>query len=419
VTSIERTAYPRFKRFLSARELHVFYTPQPEEITWARGQARSDEHLLALMVQAKCFGRLGYFPRLKDVPDVVVGHIRRDLGLGEDVRAVYDSDRTRGAHRTLIRRRSEVVSDMPAARSVAAAAIGEAARRKNDPADLINVALEKLVEGSFELPGYSTLDEMAARIREEVNSSIFATVADRIGPVGATRLDQTLQTSGPGTKSAFNRLKKTAPRPSWTNFRQQIDQVRWVDSLGDSRAWWRGVALSKIIDFAGEGASGNAAVLGDYGTAKRTAVLAAMVYAAQEKARDDTAEMSGRCSSTWTRRGRPLRSRRRRWRWRGRRSGTRAGSMRSSPVSTWNRAIRDRGHPGMFVRRHLEACVLTYLAEELRTGDIAVVGAAAYADWADQLLSPAEAAERLPAFCAGVGIPGAPPPAFGPTCKPG
>jgi hypothetical protein len=28
----------------------------------------------------------------------------------------------------------------------------------------------------------------------------------------------------------------------------------------------------------------------------------------------------------------------------------------------WNRAIRDRAHPGMFVRRHLEACVLTYLA---------------------------------------------------------
>jgi hypothetical protein len=153
----------------------------------------------------------GYFPRLEDVPDVVVGHIRRDLGLGEDVSAVYDSGRTRGAHRTLIRRRSEVVSDMPAARAVAAAAIGEAARRKNDPADLINVALEKLVEGSFELPGYSTLDEMAARIREEVNSSIFAMVAGRVGPAGATRLDETLLTGGPGTKSAFNRLKKTAP----------------------------------------------------------------------------------------------------------------------------------------------------------------------------------------------------------------
>ena len=72
----------------------------------------------------------------------------------------------------------------------------------------------------------------------------------------------------------------------------------------------------------------------------------------------------------------------------------------------WNKAIRDRRHPGMFVRRHLEACVLTYLADELRTGDIAVTGAATYANWAGQLLTPAEVAERLPAFCAEVGIPG-------------
>ncbi|MGN9846103.1 DUF4158 domain-containing protein [Nonomuraea sp. H19] len=112
MTSIERTAYPRFKRFLSARELHVFYTPQTEEIAWASGQVRSDNHLLALMVQLKCFNRMGYFPRLDDVPEAVVAHIRRDLGLGEDVAAVYDSDRTRGHHRMLIRRRSEVVSDI-------------------------------------------------------------------------------------------------------------------------------------------------------------------------------------------------------------------------------------------------------------------------------------------------------------------
>jgi hypothetical protein len=71
VTSIERTAYPRFKRLPSARELHVFYTPQPGEVAWARGVAGSGEHLLALLVLAKCFGRLGYFPALADVPAVV------------------------------------------------------------------------------------------------------------------------------------------------------------------------------------------------------------------------------------------------------------------------------------------------------------------------------------------------------------
>jgi hypothetical protein len=80
--------------------------------------------------------------------------------------------------------------------------------------------------------------------------------------------------------------------------------VRWAGSFGDSRAWWQGVALSKITDFAGEGASGDAAVLGDHGAAKRTAVLAAMVHAAQEKARDDTAEMFCRRVATLTKRAR-------------------------------------------------------------------------------------------------------------------
>ena len=54
-------------RLPSARELHVFYTPQPGEVASARGVAGSGEHLLALLVLAKCFGRLGYFPALADV----------------------------------------------------------------------------------------------------------------------------------------------------------------------------------------------------------------------------------------------------------------------------------------------------------------------------------------------------------------
>ena len=86
MASIERTAYPRFRRFMSARELHVFYTPQREEIAWARENAGSDEHLLALLVQAKAFSRLGYFPALDEVPAEVVGHIRRGLRLPEATR---------------------------------------------------------------------------------------------------------------------------------------------------------------------------------------------------------------------------------------------------------------------------------------------------------------------------------------------
>jgi len=73
VTSIERTAYPRFKRFLSAwgvaRVLHA--ADGGDRVGEASGQARSDNHLLALMVQLKCFNRMGYFLRLDEVPEAV------------------------------------------------------------------------------------------------------------------------------------------------------------------------------------------------------------------------------------------------------------------------------------------------------------------------------------------------------------
>ena len=71
----------------------------------------------------------------------------------------------------------------------------------------------------------------------------------------------------------------------------------------------------------------------------------------------------------------------------------------------WRRAVTDRAHPGMVARRHFEAMVFTYLAEELRTGDIAVTGAGEYADWRANLLPWEECEPLLEAFCAGAGLP--------------
>jgi hypothetical protein len=239
MASIERTAYPRFRRFMSARELHVFYTPAAEEIAWARENAGPDEHLLGLLVQLKTFSRLGYFPALNKVPAEIVEHIRRDLRLPEAARAVYASTRTAGRHRNLIRARSEVIYDPPAARKVAAEAIEEAAYRKNDPADLINIALERLVEGSYELPAFRTLNDMATTIRVRVNEEIFELVAARLGPPGAARLDRLLVT-GPGGKSEFYQLTRPARRPSWSKFRAQLEHQSRTEDLGDARAWWAG-----------------------------------------------------------------------------------------------------------------------------------------------------------------------------------
>ncbi|MEW2386321.1 DUF4158 domain-containing protein [Micromonospora sp. NPDC047707] len=61
MASIERTAYPRLKRMVSARELHDAFTPMVDEVGWARERTRSPQHLLALVVLLKTYHRLGCY----------------------------------------------------------------------------------------------------------------------------------------------------------------------------------------------------------------------------------------------------------------------------------------------------------------------------------------------------------------------
>ncbi|WP_205717956.1 Tn3 family transposase [Actinomadura soli] len=74
----------------------------------------------------------------------------------------------------------------------------------------------------------------------------------------------------------------------------------------------------------------------------------------------------------------------------------------------WKKILRDKGRPGMLVRRHLEVCVFSYLVSELRSGDMAVEGSDSYANLHDQLLSWEECAPLVAKFCAQAGIPAEP-----------
>jgi hypothetical protein len=51
-------------------------------VEWARGKTQDDQYLL---VWLKAHQRLGYFPRLADVPTVVAEHICGVTGLAEQV----------------------------------------------------------------------------------------------------------------------------------------------------------------------------------------------------------------------------------------------------------------------------------------------------------------------------------------------
>jgi len=71
----------------------------------------------------------------------------------------------------------------------------------------------------------------------------------------------------------------------------------------------------------------------------------------------------------------------------------------------WRRLVRPKDRPEQLVRRHLEVCVFTALASELRSGDIAVAGADSFANLHAQLMSWAECAPLVEDFCAQAGLP--------------
>jgi Domain of unknown function (DUF4158) len=87
VTSIERTAYPQFKRLTSARVLHVFFTPTEDETAWARERTETPESLLALLVDLKCCQRMARFCSREEIPHAVTDHVRHCLGLAPETEA--------------------------------------------------------------------------------------------------------------------------------------------------------------------------------------------------------------------------------------------------------------------------------------------------------------------------------------------
>ncbi|SRR5258708_5931587 len=73
MTSIERTAYPRFSRAPSVKELREIYTPTPTDVAFVVTTARGPAQKFGLMILLKVYQRLGYFPKPETIPGAIIG----------------------------------------------------------------------------------------------------------------------------------------------------------------------------------------------------------------------------------------------------------------------------------------------------------------------------------------------------------
>lgn len=306
MTLIDRTAYPRLPPTVSARDLAEVFTPTADELVWAQAKTNLSStgwRCWCCWCVTSGWG-ISRGWRLAAVPVEVVEHVRRTAGLRASVESRHDSDRTLWRHREWIRKRVGVVYEPARVRAVVEAAMREALLGKDNPADVINVALEVLVKNGCELPGYSTLDEMAAALRAQVNGGFYRLVANRLDAAERARVLGLLVVDPLSRQSALPRLTQPAPKATVRRLKAHLGLLRWLDELGPTEVWLEGVPPGKIAHFAGEAAVADAAELADVGEQKRLTLLVCLVHTARIRARDEVVAMFCKRMATITKKAR-------------------------------------------------------------------------------------------------------------------
>lgn len=289
MASIERTAYPRLKKTFTDDELKNFYSPTEDEIYFVKNRASGEEPQLHLLIMLKTFQRLGYFPRIENVPQEIVRYLQRALKVGRNALPLVSS-RTLYKHQSAVRRFLEVEAFDKTGRKKAVRAVLSAAGTMDNPADLINVAVEELIKERYELPAFSTLDLLVRRYRNFVNRRLFKRIFNRLSPVEVEKLDTLLKPDTQSFHTPYNRLKKLPERPSLSHLQQLLEHLEWLSSLGNP-AQPGDLPPLKIKHFAALAKTLDAAEIKDFAPAKRAAIISCLIYRARVKTRDSIAEM--------------------------------------------------------------------------------------------------------------------------------
>jgi TnpA family transposase len=288
---MDRTVYRHVKRSYTTKELIEAYTPTEEERHFVETMTRSQQQQLNLMLWIKLFPCLGYFPGVDEIPSAIVTHVRKALSLPEELVPAYDHPRTLYRHHQVVREYYQILPYGKDARRAAIRTILRAVRTMENPADLINAAIDELVKQRYEMPAFSTLEYLVGRIRALVYGRIFRMVTTRISPEAQQIFETLLDAQTPLHRSYFSLLKLTPQSPTLSHLKAWQDRLAWLLQLGSMELLVQDIPPALIRHFAAEARALDASELNDYTPAKRWTLLACLIKETQMGTRDDLIEM--------------------------------------------------------------------------------------------------------------------------------
>jgi TnpA family transposase len=292
MTSIRRTAYPRFQSHLTPQELEEIYQPTEDQLHFVHLNAKGDAQRLTLLLLLKCHQHLGYLPSLELIPETIRHYLCTQVEVPVATSLTDGAEKTLYRYRQLIRTYLKVRSYSQGGAAIVASATHKAAHTMSDPADLINVAIEQLIHHRYELPAFSTLDRQVNHIRQEVHQLLYTRVAARLNTEQRQLLDELLEVQ-PGQRSTnFTRLKEPPGPATLKHLRRWEERLAWLDALPNARFLLSEVANTKIKEFATQAHSLEAGDMRDvYDAPRRYTLLLCLLYQAQVYTRDQLVTM--------------------------------------------------------------------------------------------------------------------------------
>jgi hypothetical protein len=290
MASIERTAYPRFKPSLTATELHALYCPTDDERAFIATHARGEAQQLTLLTLLKCQQHLGYLPALAEVPEYIRTYLCQQLHLLPLLYAHVEADKTLYRYRQLIRTYLDIKPYGEGGQNVVETAVQHAASTMSDPADLINLAVEHLIQQRFELPAFSTLDRLVMHVRHRVHQDLYTRMTALLEVAERERLDALLHVRD--RRTDFTRIKETPRQATLQHLRQWTERLTWLESILPTRPFLTEIAHTKIQQFAAEAAALDVGDMRDISDqSRRHSLLMCFLYQAQVHTRDELAQM--------------------------------------------------------------------------------------------------------------------------------
>lgn len=294
MASIDRTAYPRFNRRLSADELEAQYGPTDEDIALTRRECIGDSSRLTFLAMLKTRQRLGYFPLLGDVPGPLVAFLVDAMGLPTGTALLDPQVKTKTLfrYRDLIRAHLGARVYGAAGQGLVEPVIRSAALTMSDPADLINLAIETLTRANIELPAFSALDRLIGHLRHQVHATLYQSITADLDPEQAARLDALLDVPPGENMCVVARLKESPGPATLKHIRRWTERLARLDAIIDPKPFLAGVAQTKIRQFAAEAAQLQVGDLRDLAQpGKRHTLILCLLFQAQASTRDELVEM--------------------------------------------------------------------------------------------------------------------------------